>query len=65
LSIVLGAGGLVGGFALGAALNDRSIEQKHFPCNEDEVLGFEQRFGPDKVGCIHRDTVIVSATNLD
>ena len=29
--------------------------QRNFPCNEDEVLAFHVRFGPDKVGCIHLD----------
>jgi hypothetical protein len=27
--------------------------QSSFPCEEDEVLGYDPVFGPDKVGCIH------------
>lgn len=29
--------------------------QSTFPCEEDEVLGYHPRFGPDHVGCIHVD----------
>ena len=33
------------------------FDQSQFPCAEDEVLGFDARFGPDAVGCIHVDEV--------
>lgn len=29
------------------------MHQVDFPCQEDEVLGYHPRFGPDHVGCIH------------
>jgi Gene product 79 len=29
------------------------MDQRDFPCQEDEVLGFDPAFGPDRVGCIH------------
>lgn len=32
-----------------------TFDQRDFPCQEDEVLGYNPRFGPDKVGCIHID----------
>lgn len=39
---------------LGAELaRDAFFDQDVFPCEEDEVLGYAERFGPDKVGCIH------------
>jgi hypothetical protein len=31
------------------------FDQRSFPCEEDEVLGYSPRFGPDRVGCIHID----------
>ncbi|WNN95946.1 hypothetical protein SEA_CIAO_94 [Mycobacterium phage Ciao] len=33
------------------------FDQSSFPCAEDEVLGFGPQFGPDKVGCIHVDSL--------
>jgi len=33
------------------------LSQRSFPCEEDEVLGYAPRFGPDAVGCIHRETL--------
>ncbi|QBI98843.1 hypothetical protein SEA_BOBBY_213 [Mycobacterium phage Bobby] len=38
-----------------ALADDREMPQSEFPCNEDEVLGYAPRFGPDYVGCIHID----------
>lgn len=32
--------------------------QDAYPCHEDEVLGFDPRFGPDRVGCMHLDYVL-------
>ncbi|BBY78847.1 hypothetical protein MPUL_00050 [Mycolicibacterium pulveris] len=29
------------------------FDQRSFPCQEDEVLGYAPQFGPDRVGCIH------------
>ncbi len=29
------------------------MSQRTFPCQEDEVLGYSPKFGPDQVGCIH------------
>ncbi|AXC33446.1 hypothetical protein SEA_ORANGE_89 [Mycobacterium phage Orange] len=34
-----------------------AYSQKNFPCAEDEVLGYAPQFGPDRVGCIHIDTL--------
>lgn len=34
------------------------FSQSEFPCEEDEVLGFAPRFGPDRVGCIHIDELM-------
>jgi hypothetical protein len=31
------------------------FDQRSFPCEEDEVLGYAPQFGPDRVGCIHID----------
>ena len=33
------------------------MDQSDFPCTEDEVLGYDPRFGPGMVGCIHIDDV--------
>ncbi|QGJ97363.1 hypothetical protein PBI_ISCA_83 [Mycobacterium phage Isca] len=33
------------------------FDQRNFPCQEDEVLGYAPEFGPDRVGCIHIDTL--------
>lgn len=32
-----------------------TFDQKDFPCQEDEVLGYAPKFGPDRVGCINID----------
>ena len=32
-------------------------DQRNFPCQEDEVLGYAPQFGPDRVGCIHIEEV--------
>ncbi|ANT41866.1 hypothetical protein PBI_MAKEMAKE_93 [Mycobacterium phage Makemake] len=40
-----------------ASADPISFDQSSFPCNEDEVLGFSPEFGPDKVGCIHIDSL--------
>ncbi|AGK86113.1 hypothetical protein SEA_KERBEROS_86 [Mycobacterium phage Kerberos] len=34
-----------------------TFEQRDFPCQEDEVLGYAPEFGPDHVGCIHIDQI--------
>lgn len=26
---------------------------ENFPCSEDDVLGYDPSFGPNRVGCIH------------
>lgn len=31
------------------------FDQRAFPCQEDEVLGYAPQFGPERVGCIHID----------
>lgn len=31
------------------------LSQERFPCQEDEVLGYAPRFGPERVGCIHAE----------
>ncbi|ATN89038.1 hypothetical protein [Acinetobacter baumannii] len=33
----------------------QAMPQSEFPCQEDEVLGYAPKFGPDQVGCIHVD----------
>ncbi|QHB38020.1 hypothetical protein KIY71_gp85 [Mycobacterium phage Cintron] len=33
------------------------FDQRSFPCQEDEVLGYAPQFGPDRVGCIHIDQI--------
>ncbi|AEJ94524.1 hypothetical protein PBI_ACHEBE_81 [Mycobacterium phage Achebe] len=33
------------------------FDQRSFPCQEDEVLGYAPEFGPDRVGCIHIDNL--------
>lgn len=33
------------------------FDQRNFPCNEDEVLGYAPSFGSDRVGCIHIDNL--------
>ncbi|AZF98402.1 hypothetical protein SEA_BIGPAOLINI_85 [Mycobacterium phage BigPaolini] len=40
-----------------ASADPISFDQSSFPCEEDEVLGFAPEFGPDKVGCIHIDSL--------
>jgi len=35
--------------------NADPFNQRNFPCNEDEVLGYAPTFGPNRVGCIHID----------
>ncbi|AUX82477.1 membrane protein [Mycobacterium phage Pippin] len=40
-----------------ASADPISFDQSSFPCQEDEVLGFSPEFGPDKVGCIHVDSL--------
>jgi hypothetical protein len=51
--IVLYATGSIGGEA-----HDRRFNQATFPCQEDEVLGYDARFGSDYVGCIHLDELM-------
>lgn len=34
-----------------------TFDQRAFPCEEDEVLGFAPEFGPDRVGCIHIEDI--------
>ncbi|QXN73922.1 membrane protein [Mycobacterium phage Eaglepride] len=33
------------------------FDQRSFPCAEDEVLGYAPEFGPDRVGCIHIESL--------
>ncbi|QDM56671.1 hypothetical protein SEA_BIG3_91 [Mycobacterium phage Big3] len=40
-----------------ASADPITFDQASFPCQEDEVLGFDPAFGPDKVGCIHIDSL--------
>lgn len=44
-----------------AAAHAGPFDQKDFPCQEDEVLGYGTEFGPDKVGCIHIDSLVLEA----
>ena len=34
------------------------MDQSDFPCTEDEVLGYDPRFGPGMVGCINVESLI-------
>lgn len=38
-------------------LADDAYSQRAFPCQEDEVLGYDARFGPDRVGCLHLEEI--------
>jgi hypothetical protein len=55
------AGAAWTGIALGQA-DDVVItfDQRAFPCQEDEMLGYSPAFGPDLVGCIHVDDMRVA-----
>ena len=39
------------------AMDEPSMLQADFPCEEDEALMYHPSFGPDEVGCIHLDLV--------
>jgi hypothetical protein len=57
---------IVGTLAFGAwagmsAAHADPFDQRSFPCQEDEVLGYAPQFGPDRVGCIHIDSIVQSA----
>ncbi|AHG23867.1 hypothetical protein CH25_gp19 [Mycobacterium phage EagleEye] len=55
LSLVA-AGAALGAMALAQPEASASpYDQRDFPCQEDEVLGYAPEFGPDNVGCIHID----------
>jgi Gene product 79 len=56
LSLGLLTGAFWGGMALGENLPEHttgSMLQKDFPCQEDEALVYDSKFGPDKVGCVN------------
>lgn len=53
-AIVIAAAALMGGTACTTA---DPFDQRDFPCQEDEVLGYAPQFGPDYVGCIHIEEV--------
>lgn len=44
-------------FAIAQMPPDNEMRQDSFPCMEDEVLGYDPKFGPDHVGCIHIEDV--------
>lgn len=48
------------GFALGWAAAPSQSAPVPFPCAEDEVLGYSPEFGADRVGCIHRERLVLS-----
>lgn len=67
LSALAIAGGLAASAWFGTAIGHADVfDQSEFPCAEDEVLGYDVRFGPERVGCIHidelRDELTASAT---
>lgn len=35
----------------------RVVHQDRFPCEEDEVLTYDPRFGAEHVGCVHVEDV--------
>lgn len=35
----------------------RVVHQDRFPCEEDEVLTYDPRFGPEHVGCVHVEEI--------
>ena len=45
--------GLPIGHGIAQAEGSDPFDQRSFPCQEDEVLGYAPEFGPDRVGCIH------------
>ncbi|AUV62032.1 hypothetical protein KIV63_gp12 [Mycobacterium phage SWU2] len=53
------AAALIGiGVVAGMGINAVNIfDQRSFPCQEDELLGYAPQFGPDRVGCIHIDNL--------
>lgn len=53
---VIGAGAWLGM----AAAHADPFDQRDFPCQEDEYLGYSPAFGPDRVGCIHIDDLATS-----
>lgn len=36
----------------------RVVHQDRFPCEEDEVLTYDPRFGAEHVGCVHVEDVV-------
>lgn len=51
------------GFTVGMAASPNHYDpmlQSNFPCNEDEVLMFHQRFGSERVGCIAIDELVLT-----
>ncbi len=65
LLVVLAAAAAVGAMALAdpgevhaAPGDDYDYSQTEFPCQEDEVLGYSPKFGPDHVGCIHVEELL-------
>lgn len=35
----------------------RVVHQDRFPCEEDEVLTYDPRFGAEHVGCVHVEEI--------
>jgi hypothetical protein len=45
------------GYALGNAGAPDPFDQDTFPCQEDELLGYTPDASPNRVACIHIDTL--------
>ena len=39
------------------SVDETSMLQSDFPCEEDEALMYSPAFGPDNVGCVHLDSL--------
>ena len=39
------------------SVDETSMLQSDFPCNEDQVLGYHPAFGTEHVGCMHIESV--------
>ncbi|AVP41951.1 hypothetical protein SEA_JSQUARED_90 [Mycobacterium phage Jsquared] len=61
ITVIVAFATAVGAMALAdpyeASADPITFDQRAFPCEEDEVLGFAPEFGPDRVGCIHIDEI--------
>ncbi|QJD52639.1 hypothetical protein PBI_AN9_85 [Mycobacterium phage AN9] len=59
ITVVIAFATAVGAMALAdpGEVSASPFDQRDFPCQEDEVLGYAPEFGPDHVGCTHIDQI--------